>query len=47
VAALELTVAASPDRRPAAVLAPLSIAARSLSRDMAVSPAPHLSLRSG
>ena len=47
VAALELAVAPSPERRPAAVLAPLSIAARSLSRDMAVSPAAHLSLRSG
>jgi DNA-binding IclR family transcriptional regulator len=47
LAALELAVAPSPDRRPAAVLAPLSIAARSLSRDLAVSPAAHLSLRSG
>jgi DNA-binding IclR family transcriptional regulator len=47
VAALELAVAPSPERRPGAVLAPLSIAARSLSRDMAVSPAAHLSLRSG
>jgi DNA-binding IclR family transcriptional regulator len=47
VAALELAVAPSPERRPAAVLAPLSIAVRSLSRDMAVSPAPDLALRSG
>jgi DNA-binding IclR family transcriptional regulator len=47
VAALELAVATSPERRPTTVLAPLSIAARSLSRDMAASPAAHLSLRSG